>query len=446
MSDQDLWRQRFDGHPALDALDQWRNILSSLEMEDRSSEQLVKVQRLRRVASLTAELLDGADPELVPKAVLDQIHSQLQQLVNQTNQYKQSPNDTHLDQAVNSVDALLNIVRGGVQPSGLTEEITSAREATESWRRSVGQHLRHLESDVTSFRENVQAQEQKLQQIEQQAQQHLEETRNKGDERLNQLQTSIDELRSSLDSQKGRVDTIIEEHQKRFTEAQETRSTKFQGLLDTQEETASTRLDEIEKNATTRMDDLASSAQETIEEILGHKERVEEVTTAVTATALGGHYKEYADDERDEADQWRKWAVWLAGAVGAAGIFAFIWLFVTDAEPSVEVFLGRLALALPLGAVAAYAGREASKHRRNSKQARTVQLDLLALEPYLASLDETAADKIRTVVALRVFGRDPVAHDSKDGDSPTAVDLGQDALESILNEVRPGPVSSGGQE
>lgn len=436
MSDSDLWRQRFDGHPALEALDQWRNILSSLEMDDRPSKQLVKVERLRRTASLTAELLDGADPELVPKPALDQIHRHLQQLVNQTNQYQRSPNDANLDQAVNSVDALLNVLRAGVQPSGLNEEITSAREAAESWRRSAGQHLRHLESDVTSFRENLQAQQEKLQQIAQQAQQHLEETRDKGQERLNQLQASIDELRSSVDSQKGRVDAIIEEHQKRFTEAQETRSTKFQGLLDTQGEQASTCLDEIKQNARTRMDDLASSAQEAIDEILGHKERVEELTTAVTATALGGHYKQYADDERDEANRWRKWAVLLAGAVGVAGIVAFIWLFVTDAQPSVDVFLGRLALAVPLGAVAAYAGREASKHRRNSKQTRTVQLDLLALEPYLASLDETLADRIRTVVALRMFGRDPAAHDSKNGDAPTAVDLVQNVLQSINR--RPG--------
>lgn len=60
-------------------------------------------------------------------------------------------------------------------------------------------------------------------------------------------------------------------------------------------------------------------------------------------------------------------------------------------------------------AIATYMGREASGHR---KEARDAQLDLNALEPFLANMDEKTAHDLREQFAKQTFGR-PLAN-SKD--------------------------------
>jgi hypothetical protein len=57
-------------------------------------------------------------------------------------------------------------------------------------------------------------------------------------------------------------------------------------------------------------------------------------------------------------------------------------------------------------------GREASGHRKEARDAKRTQLDLNALEPFLANMDENTAHDLREQFAKQIFGR-PLAN-SKD--------------------------------
>lgn len=57
-------------------------------------------------------------------------------------------------------------------------------------------------------------------------------------------------------------------------------------------------------------------------------------------------------------------------------------------------------------------GREASEHRKEARYAKRTQLDLNALEPFLANMDTDRAHDLREQFAKQIFSR-PLAN-SKD--------------------------------
>lgn len=92
----------------------------------------------------------------------------------------------------------------------------------------------------------------------------------------------------------------------------------------------------------------------------------------------------------------------------------------------------RSLIALTAGAVATYAARQSSRHRTAELDARRVELDLAAIEPFLAGIPRTEHDAVVIFLARRLFGRDKVSVGEAD-DSAGFAQL----LETIRSLPRP---------
>lgn len=69
-----------------------------------------------------------------------------------------------------------------------------------------------------------------------------------------------------------------------------------------------------------------------------------------------------------------------------------------------STFAGRVFIGLTLALAASYAGAQASRHSRREEYYRNLQLQLAALDPYLALMEPTERNEIKKGLSDRLFG------------------------------------------
>lgn len=114
------------------------------------------------------------------------------------------------------------------------------------------------------------------------------------------------------------------------------------------------------------------------------------------------------------------------------------WAFITTSaeQLSWERTLTRFGITVPLAALAAYAASQSRSHRDNERQARRTQLELAALDPYLALFPDEDKHALKKEIAPRLFGQPlPIG---KGRDASPGVGQLIELLKDILSELRRG--------
>jgi hypothetical protein len=187
-----------------------------------------------------------------------------------------------------------------------------------------------------------------------------------------------------------------------------------------------------------------AQAAEVLTALQQYRQQAAEIVGTIATTSLAGGYKEYADNEQRSADRWR-W-VSVGGAVTAAVLAVVLLVLRQDRPFSWDLVIGKTLVVLLVGAVSAYANRESHAHRDREVVARRLQLELTALDPYLASLTTERRAVIKEQVAQRIFGRsgatDPGAGVLAAGTpaeaaatNPAAGANGRQRVEELLGQV-----------
>lgn len=197
------------------------------------------------------------------------------------------------------------------------------------------------------------------------------------------LESAIQEAKNTIDKQKVRLDEALDRHQSSVTQDFRERDTEWEAWIEAKE-AAAAQHDEVMQ---------ANLSQSTT--VLG------QVGVNVTAS----DYLEYATAQARSADRWRMYASWmfiLAGAVFTGGML-LTFLGVGGQAQWWELALQRIGAPLGLAGVAAFMAREAGQHRQEARGAKSTQLTLTALEPFIANLPEEQKRKIRYETAQRLF-------------------------------------------
>ena len=142
------------------------------------------------------------------------------------------------------------------------------------------------------------------------------------------------------------------------------------------------------------------------------QEQAEAVVQNTGRRSITTEYGQYARGERRSAFGWS-----VAAVVLALGGFTFVVIELHDQNQSGlswKVTALKLAGSLALLGVAGYAGKQAAEHRSQERDAKRTQLDLNAVEPFLARLPEGKQDDLRADIAERVFGHRSNTSDQKE--------------------------------
>jgi hypothetical protein len=163
------------------------------------------------------------------------------------------------------------------------------------------------------------------------------------------------------------------------------------------------------------------------------REKLQEVTGAVSVGNLGAHYADYAGQETKSADRLR---VGVAGLLAAITVYAFVFNTWFAEVSTYTTVLARLSATIPFAVLAAYLARESSKHRLHAKNARDLAMAMHTLPYYVQPLGADGVE-LRKALGMRVFGptaaeTEPQSEDGLFDDLPKALDT----LEEVLRRIR----------
>jgi hypothetical protein len=417
--------ERIATHPTLTLLEQVRQYLAELPASDDPST-MKSVQRLQQVTERVRSLVAEADPALVSPQLLQVLVSPLTTTRDNLEQYAQTAEARFLAQAEEGLDALIAVVGWPVgyafkKPAGMGQAAAAYRDAVQSNLGSLHQQVDQLTAQLAVLQTELE-----------QARTTVATAASEGEARLAAASTTADAtlaasitaaetratalavtaeehlatLATAVETHKARLDTLTESYTAQFAAEQKARDANAAAALT--EETAR------HENARTEAADAfqkalaewSADAHATLDKLAAYDAEAErrgnDLLGALAGRAMAGGYGKYADDQRRAADWLRRGAV----AVGAVAILWSIGVAVFALSSAFEwVLLLRFLAAVPILAIALYLGEQSGKHRDAERQARRSELELAAIDPYLASLEPVKRGEVKEKLADRMFAQ-----------------------------------------
>lgn len=345
--------------------------------------------RLQHIYSSLQKILENTDKLLTPEPLLNEINNDLNQVLNNASQYLNSPVSHYgnLNTAIFNLSKKLNqlFLPKGVE--GLTEAIQI-------------------------FTNELSAEKEKFTKTS-------KEIRNKANEstdQFNQTKQKLKELKDEIEKQKGRLDGMLTEQTKafsdaeisrnqNFTESQKQQKTDFDNLL----KDFSAEKEEILVSHTSSLKALAEESSNSckllLSEIQEQLNKAEEIVGTLVKTSLSGTYKQIANREL--------WSAWLMRGLAMLAFIALggmvVWAVKVlnlgnDGLVNWDVFAVRISFGLVFAFPGIYFARESSRHWNSEKHNRRLALELATFEPFLVHLDDKERKDLVAKKADEYFG------------------------------------------
>ena len=412
------WKQNFESQKGLEHVRAATESLSNATTEGLNEDAVGQYARLVKVLKVLEQRFSGLDPELFPTGSWANFNSWLADVRSNAEHFRQNKNPGHLQNANNSLDGVLKILRPidlGMPPEGIIG-ISDAATA----------YQRHANADLEGLRRAIG-----------EASSALEHFRNE----LNQSKARLDQNNQTIEQQKSRLDQSIAEFQKQFSQTEATRSSEFSAALARINKDSSELQDTLKRQAQDALDrrkadyeaflaaeKQASDANKTF--LKTRENEVNEIFGAIGSSSLSGHFKKTADDDCKAANRFRWISLSLMSAMVVVGGLAF-YQSLKHPEISWQVFAFRLGTTLVLALPAIYAAQESAKHREREKANRKLQLELASIDAYLALFPQAKQFEIKEKLTEKFFGK----ADLPTADEPVTKHALFELLSSVLKNV-----------
>lgn len=216
-------------------------------------------------------------------------------------------------------------------------------------------------------------------------------------EQLEELKASIADEKADVSAQAARLDTALTTNNTAFN----TKMTDWQAALDS-------GLQDAKSAAEKQLSESAAEARAHVTRLEDLEKQSRNLLEATARNSISTEYGTHARQQSKAATIWSVCAVLLA----VFGLVALFLMVNGIEEMTVPEAIWKTSVSALTLAIATYMGREASGHRKEARDAKRTQLDLNALEPFLANMDEDTAHELREQFAKQIFSR-PLAN-SKD--------------------------------
>jgi len=384
------WQSSHDSQQINQIAQSTLEALESLSLESLSKTDMAEYARLLKVFRLLVIRLAKLDPELLPLNSTVSFTSLLSQAHGEIVSFGQNKNIGHLHNANSYVDNVLAVVKVPETCLGL-DEFQAIASANVVFQEKTG-----LALDAFTRRcEDILAQIRYL------------------SAEIDQGKVRIDENQQVIQQQKARLDQIIADFQRQFSDAQERRSSEFSdalmrnadGFLQ-QAKSFEGEFRDLSADATRKLDRVLEDSRKHSDTHLEFLERrraeVDRIFGAIGTTAFAGSFKKTADQEAVAANRLRTIALGFMLAMTLIGGYTFY--LSTSQRPEWQVFGFRIATAMVLAVPAAYAASESSKHRERERLNRKLHLELASIDAYLVLLPEDQRNKLKGELTEKFFG------------------------------------------
>jgi hypothetical protein len=238
-------------------------------------------------------------------------------------------------------------------------------------------------------------------------------------ERLSTIQASTSDIEARLTALAAEVSQSADEKTALLDETRTHSESAFAEALSTAQSNATVLLDEqrrlFEERQTAEVaghEEVVKALTDKGDDVIRSLERLrteaEDLVGAVGRTGLTGGFQQWEKAEATQADRMRSLAIWF-GTATAIVILGLLILHevrnANDQNTDFALVVGTVTLPGALGAVAAYAGRESARHRRNQVLARRTELELASFGPFIATLEPEMREELTAMFTTVFFGQ-----------------------------------------
>jgi hypothetical protein len=436
------------GHTAYAQLVGARNRIAELQASDPSAFQ--SLERLHQVTARLVNLVEDADPWLVSTNLLDLMTPTVTHMAAAVEALAQSGEATQLAAAEDSMDQLIAVVGWPLAYS--FKKANGMRQSAGAYRTAVDQYLRGIQGKVVALSDRaseIDAQvtqtnatlaaaasdgagrlavstadaETRIGTVVTTATSAVVEAAATATADVNEAvaaaKAGLATLVAAVEANKTRLDTLTAGYNTSFLEEQTARAARSdQSLTDEQAKHEAIRI-QAQQALTEAMSVWTGSAQTTLATLADLEQQARDVVGVTSTVAITTGYHKYADEERRTANLWRRLAViFLLAAVAWSAVFVAL---TASSKFDWSDLILKVLVSVPLFALAAYAVEQSGRHRTSERGARESELQLAAIDPYLARLGVEKRNEIKAEVALKLFAKTEADRAHPDG-KPDIVD------------------------
>jgi hypothetical protein len=383
------WDERVESHPATQGLQALESKLAGAEAPDDPAG-VEALERLKRVVTYLAGLFDRSDAWLVTPSILDNLNTQITSLSSHVDSFISSKDATNLTNANSYADAALDVARGW--PVTQAQESEELSKSANSFRKSAGDLIKGLNQDSEETRTDLDRVRKKLTDV-----------RTEATTQVDELKGQLSAVGSQIDAEKVRVDETITQFQSQFSEGQEARRAEHEKSVSEQKENFQKQLEETVSESTRQGKEAKEEADALVGVITKLRDQAAKLVGVIGTTGMTGGFQKYANDQKSEADRWR----WIAVVAFSLLAIVGLWLVATAGVPNFSWprFAAKAFVSAPLIALAGYASKQSHDHRLAERAARQFELEVAALDPYIALLPPERQIIVKEEMARKIFGR-----------------------------------------
>lgn len=331
------------------------------------------LSRVDRIINFGKNYLDQIDPELTPLLVLDEANQFANSAMSELNNFTSNQNATHLQNANLFLDSFLKSI-GGIPRLDADATRKEAFEAFNTQKQSISGQISGLRKELSNLT------------IEK-----------------NSVSEKLLDLSNEIKQNKQRTDSIISEFQNQFSLAQESRQTDFASSSKTKAEewtnfvnNYSVKCDEViykhEKNVADALREIE------IEKIYAQK-----IVGIISTEAVTHGYGKTANEEKSNA---RTWSIVAAGSLVVWILAGLIFFYLTyDEDLSWTALARQFLISAPFILLAGFSALQVGKHQKVERISRQQELELAAIDPYLATFSSEEKNEIKRELAEKMFGQ-----------------------------------------
>lgn len=395
----DPWEQKLKGSGIVEAIDLLGTKLDNYSEAELGIEDRDCLIKIRAVNEQMRAIVEGADPKIINYSVLPAIISNFNNASSYLDSWNGGVSPNYLSTyAINEIDAALQhipLVSAAVNIPEARSAITSLRRSAARQKTIVDDLTRKIEEKGSLADTTI---DEKLTEFAKTIDAQVATAINE----LSTVSAEAGDIKTQLTEVKVAVNKLTTEHNEVFNNAQTTRTKEFEDFLKSQEGEAGGLLTSISQKASTELNVVKKQAEHSAE--LAEKARLksEELLGIVSQNALINDYSKNGLHEQKLAQIWQ--GITLVSLLAAVITGALLALS-TDAGTSWQKLVARIAVLIATGGLAAYAAAQASEHKQAQRQSEHLSLQLSAVRPYLADIDnKTERDTLLIKLAEKFFG------------------------------------------
>ncbi len=423
-----LSSESFRSHLIWKSLNDLGPLIDQAMNPELASQTLEDLYRLKSVLTFTGKRLAGADPFLLQSTHLDNISAALNTAATQVREFISNGNVAHITAANTHADTVLTyLTQLNVQIT--TEDFIAAKEAAESYRLGVNEILNNIQSKSTQVNSDVEASKNQLAEL------------------VKEIAAERTKLATLTSGHQGEFDAVQTERNTEWQQAEKGRQDSFDAAMSKYEDELKKKEDaftkfkeEIQRRHEAYVEvmakEFADSAKLIHEELLERKREVEILVGVIGNLGVTSGHQKAAKSARNAAWIWQ--GITVLSMVVLIALAIYIFLPQVAGTFSWESFAGRVFITFTVGVLAAYAGSQADKYQKIERYNRNLALELEAIGPYIAPLQQDKQDEFRLKIGDLTFGRHGENMKATDEKSPTSIAdvLGKPKeLNSLVTEV-----------